>query len=165
VLIQPIKFIPLQEGLEWLCFNDDMAVEWRTTSEAEAERLAKAGGYKGAWEFKNLNLLVLCDGSPEILTFRGASFGSGAAFHRQAKALGIPLYAQLWELTSVALTGKKGRYWVPQCKFKDWVSKDDLVMSQTFFEKFRAVFERQTESEGPTGIEKGVAPDNPEPPF
>jgi hypothetical protein len=162
VLTQPIKFIPLQEGLEWLKFNEDMQVEWRTTSEKEADSLARMGGQKGSWEFKNLNLLVLIEGVPEIITFRGAGFGAGAAFHRQAKGLGVPLYAQGWELSSTALTGKKGKYWVPVCAFRDFVGEDDLVMSQTFFEKFKAVFEQRQE-EPSTEVEKPK--DDPGVPF
>lgn len=109
-------FTPIKSHLEYVSFDDDGKVSFRTDSESEAKQ--ELG--EEYWRAKRFNVLVLPYASqiPAIYTFSGTAFKVGQKIYQLCKASNPKcMFSKAFRLTSNASEGPGGKYWTPVISF------------------------------------------------
>lgn len=139
ILVEPVEFIPLCEGVEWMEFDKMGKLLWRTTDPKDP---------RATFEYQNLNVLSLVEGEPEVITFRGTGMKAGRAFHQEVKRLKAVCFSQRWALSSTVEVSGKNRWYVPVAKFSGFVDGETFEKMKALYQAFKDTFSKvETTSE------------------
>lgn len=102
---KPVEFIPIAFQIEWIEFDDDFNVVYRTH---ELQYARERWGQDKEFKHRFLHVGMLIDNMPIILSMTGYDMVEGRQFYRSTlkpKLVGgsfrrIPIRAQKWELTT-----------------------------------------------------------------
>lgn len=137
VLPQPVTFIPICRGNEWIKFKDQKdgpgGLDWRTTDPKDP---------RATYEHYQFNVLALVEGELEVIGFRSSHLPIAKIWQNEAKRLNAPQHAQVWELKTVPKVEGKKHWYLPVLTFKGFCSAEQYQQTKRLYEAFRESFNR-----------------------
>ena len=131
----PVIVVPLKAELEWIRFDDDGNLMWRT-QDPDSQLVQDLGDQ--AYKFKQLHFLVLApinnedyEPQPMILTFKGSNYKIGLKWYDEMDSRKGDMYTQVYELS--VMHTKDGNYsWFSFIapKFLGYSGSDLLLVSE-----------------------------------
>ena len=114
---KPVLIVPLDAKQEWLKFNKDLSLEWRTQDRDQAVARAK----DELWMYDVLHVLVAAplgnpdlEPQPMVLSFMKTSRKIGGNWYQQyTRMIKLPCFAQQWELLVARTSNDQGAWFVP----------------------------------------------------
>lgn len=114
---KPVLIVPLDVKQEWIKFDDDLKLVWRTQDREGAQARAK----DELWKYDILHVLVaapigdpLLEPQPMVLSFRTTSRKIGGNWYQQyTRMIRLPCFAQQWELLVARQSNDQGSWFVP----------------------------------------------------
>jgi hypothetical protein len=136
VLSQGFEFIPIKFAKEWMRFNDDLELEWRTADPNDV----RVTSDDDAWKYKTIHCLILgpVGGQelPVIASFRGTDFKSGRTFYQETLMKKVPAAGQVYTMSSKKVEGGKHTWYNSAIRFSRFATEEEFSRAKDIFRAF-----------------------------
>ena len=138
-----VIFTPIKSHIEYMTFDDDGNMSFRSDSEDEAKE-ALGEEY---WKARRINILALPNDCmmPAVYSFSGSAYKVGTKLYQLCKAANPGcMFSKAYKLTSNEHEGPGGKYWTPSvvvAKNVDGYSDDQGWLTEDAFNAVREVAE------------------------